>query len=134
MDLLGGAMPTGLPPKVIKTFAYEIDVLDPTWATRNYHSEAIEINPVNAGVGSGNVELEFHFSLLESNVIVQTSNDTVVSTGSTWIDIETFHVTTATTTVTKTYPIGDDVKWLRVSYTVSYTNNTGKIDKVIARL
>ena len=134
MDLLAGAMPTGLPPKVIKTFAYDIDVNDPTWATRNYHSEAIEINPVNAGVGSGTVDLEFYFGSLESNVIVQTSNDAVVSTGSTWTDIETFHVTTATTTVSKTYSIGDDVKWLRVSYTVSYTNNTGKIDKVVAML
>ena len=133
MDLLGGAMPTGLPVKTIKTFTYEIDVIDPTWATRNYYSEAIEINPVNDGVGSGNVELEFIFSSLAAPITVQTTTGTVVSTATNWTDIETFNVTTATTTVTKTYPVSSDTNWLRISYTAQ-ADAAGTIDKVIARL
>ena len=133
MDLLGGAMPTGLPDKTIKTFTYEIDVQDPTWATRKYHSEAIEINPVNDGVGSGEVELEFSFSSLAAPIIVQTTTGTVVSTATVWTNVETFNVTTATTTVTKTYPINSDTNWLRIAYT-SQADATGKIDKVTARL
>jgi hypothetical protein len=133
MDLLGGAMPTGIPPKVIKTFTYDIDVLDPTWATRNYHSEAIEINQENVGVGSGEVELDFSFSSLAADVIVQTTTNAVVSTSTPWTNVETFNVTTSTTTLTKTYPITEDAKWLRIAYTAQ-ANNTGKIDKVIAML
>jgi hypothetical protein len=133
MDLLGGAMPTGLPPKTIKTFTYEIDVMDPSWATRNYHSEAIEINTVNDGVGSGEVELEFFFSSFAADVIVQTTTGMIVSTATNWTDVETFNVTTGTTTVTKTYPVGADTNWLRISYTAQ-ADATGTIDKVIARL
>ena len=133
MDLLGSAMPTGLPPKVIKTFTYEIDVRDPTWATRNYHSEAVEINPVNDGVGPGEVELEFMFSSLAADITVQTTKDGVVSTATTWTNVETFNVTSATTTVTKTYPTNADTNWLRITY-IAQANATGKIDKVTARL
>ena len=133
MDLLGGSMPTGLPIKVIKTFTYDIDVRDPTWATRNYHSEAIEINPVNTGIGSGEVELEFSFSSLAADIIVQTSKVPVISAGIDWTNVETFNVTNSTTTVTKTYPVTAETIWLRIVYTAQ-ANNTGKIDKVIARL
>lgn len=133
MDLLAGAMPTGLPPTVIKTFTYEIDVQDPTWQTRNYHSEAIEINPVNDNVGPGEVELEFLFSSLAANVTVQTTKGSVVSTATSWTDVETFNVTTATTTVTKTYPTTDDTNWLRIAYTAQ-ADAAGKIDKVTARM
>lgn len=133
MDLLAGAMPTGLSPSVIKTFTYEIDVRDPTWQTRNYHSEAVEINPVNDGVGSGNVVLEFLFSSLAASVTVQTTKGSVVSTATIWSNIETFNVTTATTTVTKTYPTTDDTNWLRITYVVQ-ANATGTIDKVTARI
>jgi hypothetical protein len=133
MDLLGGAMPTGLPDAIINTFTYEIDVRDPTWATRNYHSEAVEINPVNDGVGPGEVELEFLFSSLAANVTVQTTKDGVVSTATTWTNVETFNVTSATTTVTKTYPTNADTNWLRITY-IAQANATGKIDKVTARL
>ena len=133
MDLLGGAMPTGLPPKTIKTFTYEIDVNDPTWQTRNYYSEAVEINPVNDGVGSGEVELEFFFSSLAAGVTVQTTTGIIVSTSTIWDDVETFNVTTPTTTVTKTYPVSSDTNWLRIAYTAQ-ANAAGTIDKVIARL
>jgi hypothetical protein len=133
MDLLGGAMPTGLPVKTIKTFTYEIDVNDPSWQTRNYHSESIEINPVNVGVGSGEVELTFSFSSLAAPITVQTTTGDIVSTATNWTDVETFNVTTSTTTVIKTYPIDSDTNWLRISYTAQ-ANNTGTIDKVIARL
>jgi hypothetical protein len=133
MDLLAGAMPTGLPPKTIKTFIYEIDVIDPTWATRNYYSEAIEVNPVNDGVGSGEVELEFSFSSFDADVTVQTTTGTVISTATIWDDVETFNVTTSTSTVTKTYPVSSDTNWLRITY-VAQASDTGKIDKVIARL
>lgn len=133
IDLLAGAMPTGVPPKIINTFTYEIDVRDPTWATRNYHSEAVEINPVNDGVGPGEVELEFLFSALAANITVQTTKGGVVSTATTWTDVETFQVTAPTTTVTKTYPIADDANWLRITY-IAQANATGKIDKVIARM
>jgi hypothetical protein len=133
MDLLAGAMPTGLPPTTIKTFTYDIDVMDPSWATRNYHSEAIEINPVNEGVGSGEVELQFIFSSLAADVIVQTTTGIVVSAGTDWTNVETFNVTTATTTVTKTYTITSDTKWLRIAYT-KQADATGYIDKVTVRL
>jgi hypothetical protein len=133
MDLIGDATITGVSPKTIKTFTYEIDVRDPTWATRNYHSEAIEINPVNDGVGSGEVELEFMFSSLAADVTVQTTKDGVVSTATTWANVETFNVTSATTTVTKTYPTSADTNWLRITY-IAQANATGKIDKVTARL
>jgi hypothetical protein len=133
MDLLGGAMPTGLPPKTIKTFTYEIDVIDPTWQTRNYYSESVEINPVNDGVGSGEVELEFFFSSLAAGVTVQTTTGIIVSTATIWDDVETFNVTTPTTTVTKTYPVSSDTNWLRIAYTAQ-ANAAGTIDKVIARL
>lgn len=133
MDLLGGAMPVDLPVKTIKTFIYDIDVNDPTWQTRNYHSEAIEINPVNDGVGSGEVELTFSFSSLDAPIIVQTTTGTVVSTATNWTNVETFNVTTSTSTVTKTYSINSDTNWLRISYTAQ-ADATGTIDKVLARL
>lgn len=133
MDLIGDATITGVPPKVIKTFTYAIDVRDPTWETRNYHSEAIEINTVNDGVGTGEVELEFSLSSLNADVTVQTTTGTVVSTSTVWNDLETFNVTGATTTVTKTYTVEPDAIWLRIIYTAQ-ANDAGKIDKVIARL
>ena len=133
MDLLGGAMPTGRPPKVIKTFTYEIDVNDPTWETRNYQSEALEINTANDGVGSGEVELVFSLSSLDAALIVQTTTSPVISTGTIWTNVETFNVTTSTTTVTKTYTVETDAIWLRIAYTAQ-ANNTGTIDKVTAIL
>jgi hypothetical protein len=126
-------MPTGLPVKIIKTFIYEIDVNDPTWQTRNYYSESIEINPVNDGVGSGEVELTFSFSSLAAPITVQTTTGDIVSTATNWTSVETFNVTTATTTVTKTYTIDPDTNWLRISYTAQ-ANTTGTIDKVTAIL
>jgi hypothetical protein len=58
---------------------------------------------------------------------------TKLKTATNWTDIETFNVTTATTTVTKTYPVSSDTNWLRISYTAQ-ADATGTIDKVIARL
>jgi hypothetical protein len=73
------------------------------------------------------------FSSLAANITVQTTNGGVVSTATTWTDVETFNVTSATTTVTKTYPTNADTNWLRITY-IAQANATGKIDKVTARL
>ena len=130
MDLLGGAMPTGLPPRIIKTFTYEIDVSDPTWLTYIYHSESADINSLNDGVGTGGIKVDFFMTSLTTNIIVQTSKSGVVSTATLWDNLETFAVTNTTSTLTKNYVVDTDINWLRITYVAS-AHHTGKIDRVV---
>ena len=129
LDYLAGAMPTALPPKIIKTFVYDIDIQDPTYETRIYRSDAVEINPVNDGVGTGGIKIDFMFAALTATVTVQTTTDGVVSTSTHWDDVETFAVANTTTILTKNHVFDSDVNWLRIKYVAS-TQNNGTIKKV----
>lgn len=137
LDYLAGAMPTTLLPKVIKTFVYDIDVRDPTWATRIYRSDAVEINPPNDFVETPEITVEFFASSLAAEVQVQITDALVISTGTEWTTIETFNITSNTATLEKTYTDTDGYNkesgWLRIVYTPT-SNNTGKFDKVLVSM
>lgn len=134
LDYLAGAMPTTLPPKVIKTFVYDIDVNDPTWETRIYRSDAVEINPPNDFVEVPEITVDFFASSLAAEVRVQITSELVVSTATNWTTIETFNIAANTSTLQKNYTDTDgynkEAGWLRISYTPT-SENTGKFDKVL---
>ena len=134
LDYLAGAMPATLPPKVIKTFVYDIDVNDPTWETRIYRSDAVEINPPNDFVEVPEITVDFFASSLAAEVRVQITSDPVISVATNWTTIETFNITANTSTLQKTYTDTDgynkEAGWLRISYTPT-GENTGKFDKVL---
>jgi hypothetical protein len=134
IDYLAGAMPTTLLPKVIKTFVYDIDVNDPTWETRIYRSDAVEINPPNDIVENPTLTVNFFASALAAEVNVQITSSLVISTETPWTTIETFNITSNTSTLEKVYGAVDgynkEAGWLRITYT-PVSENTGKFDKVL---
>lgn len=134
MELIGSAIPQTLLPKVIKTF---LPLHDTVTSIPTYYSECVEINPPNDISEDPEVTLEFFISSLEGDISVEFADDPVVSTATIWTPIETFGITTSTSTMSVVYgtPEGfdSDVRWLRVTY-VRADNNTGKIDKVLVSL
>ena len=137
IDLLGGAMPTAAPPKVIDTFIYMDDDTNPANIVRTYFSEAIEIRPLNFGPDNSQVKLEFWPVGLSGTITVQITDDAVVSSATTWKDIEVFSIAPSTDRVYKTYnevvDYSNNVSWIRIKY-IRATNNTGTFDKVLVRV
>jgi hypothetical protein len=133
IDLLGNADVIVPAAKVIKTFNPLLDTTEPI---KTYYSEAAEVNPRNDIKEDTTIELEFKSLGLAAEVTVQVSYDLVVSTATTWQDLETFSITNSTSSVTKSYAsvtdFTDEVNWLRVTY-VRADNNTGKFDRVLVR-
>jgi hypothetical protein len=137
IDLLDGAMPKAIPPKVIDTFIYYDDTTDLHNIVRTYLSEAIEIRPLNFGPDNSQVRLEFWPVSMSATVTVQITDDAVVSSATIWKDVETFSIAPSTDRVYKTYnevvDYSNNVSWVRIKY-VNETNNTGIFDKVLVRV
>jgi len=137
IDLLDGAIPKVLAPAVIDTFIYtEIDSV-PNSYVRTYRSDAVEINPLNDINDTSSINLEFRNLGLDAEVTVQITDDVVVSTGTDWIDLETFNIANTTERVFKVYneieDYSNNVNWLRIVYE-PIDNNTGKFDKILVTL
>ncbi len=130
MELIGTSAVRTAAPEVIKTFTY---LEDTTQEIRTYYSESVIVNPKNDIATTAPVDLDFVISNLEAEVNVQITYDKVISSETTWETVETFSVTTSTSSLTKSYEIPtdftDEVNWLRVTY-IRADNNTGKIDRV----
>ena len=131
IDYIGDALPQVLPPKVLSNFTY---LHDTATSVQTFYSDSVEINPPNDITATPVLTLEFIASGLAAEVKVQMTKDTVVSTATVWTTLETFTITTSTSTLSKTYNsatgFNKEAGWLRVTY-VRATNNTGKFDKVL---
>jgi hypothetical protein len=137
MELVGSAVGTDTEPRYITRFA-PITVSDPQPKIITYYSDAVEIRQPNYldSAVNDSVDLDFIFDGLAASITVEYTEDTVVSSNTVWTTLETFSVTTATTSVTKTYDNPEynrDANWLRVKY-VRTTDNAGNIDKITIRL
>jgi len=134
MDLLGGAMPTSLPVLIIDTFNYLEDT-SVTPIVVYWYSEAVEINQPNDRSSVQSVAFDFYFTNLDADIEVQFTDDVVVSTATEWRTVDSFSITPATTSITRTYT-GEDYSnnlvWGRIKYQKT-NNSTGEIDKVNVR-
>ena len=137
LDLLGGAMPEDLPPKIIDTFIYMDNDTNPSQIVRDYFSEAVEIHPLNFNLDNTAINLEFRPNVMDASVTVQVTDSVVVSTGTEWSNLETFSITPSTDRVFKTYneiiDYSNNIKWIRIKYR-NADNNTGTFDKIIVRM
>jgi hypothetical protein len=119
---------------IIKTFTY---LHDTTAEIQTFYSEAVEVNPVNDIQENTQIKLEFWAEALAATVKVQITTDVVVSTATTWHDLESFSIASTTEKVFKTYnsisDFSNNVSWLRVTY-IRADENTGKFDRVIVRM
>ena len=134
IDYIGDALPRALLPKVLSNFTY---LHDTATSVQTFYSDSVEINPPNDITSTPVLTLDFVANALAAEVKVQMTKDPVVSTATVWTTLETFTITTSTSTLTKTYDNADgfdnEAGWLRVTY-VRATNNTGKFDKVLVSL
>jgi hypothetical protein len=136
IQLIGGVLPEEPTPQIIDVFNYinNDDLLNPT--NKTYISEAVEVNPKNDINESHVINLEFRSLSLDAEVKVRITTDVVVSTATSWTDLETFIITPSTDLLTKSYSEVEDysnnIGWLRIEYTPT-TTNTGRFDKVLVR-
>ena len=137
MELLDGVFPKTPKPQVIDTFLFRVNDNNPNAVSRTYISESVEVKPLNDINDTTTIGLDFALAALDGNIDVQLSNDQVISNGSVWRTVESFAVTSATTSLTKTYhevtDYTNNVGWLRVTYTPDL-NTTGKIDRITVRM
>lgn len=131
LEVISGAVPIVSKPKVIDTFNYIHNLID---KIDTYTSDAVEVRPFNTYKQNGVISLNFKNKDLDGDVWVQTSNNGVVSNGTVWDDLDTFTITSTTSTLTKTYAevtnFQPDVVWLRIKY-VPTEDTSGNLDKVL---
>ena len=141
MELVGSIMNLPTPTRLISRFNRISDpaiIGLPPFQIR-YYSDAVDIMQANfvKEASLEQVTLDFDFSGLQGEVVVQFTKDPVISTGTDWITMETFTVASSTAALTKSYtPINGynrEMLWARVYYT-PVLNNTGNIDKVTITL
>jgi hypothetical protein len=128
LELLQQGIALTLPDLIIKVFNY-YDDLSMTSNIKTYISEAALINPPNDLAAISTLNFDFTLHNLDGTVKVQFTKDSVAQTFSNWENIETFNVTSTTSTLTKTYTVANDYIWARIHLTTT-VDNTGKIDKV----
>jgi len=133
MELVGTVMPKLTPPRYITRFAPISNNYSIPYITY-YYSDAVEVRKPNflqAEVDE-TVEMIFANAGLSGPVTVQYTTEDVVSTGTTWIDVETFDIVPSTTTLSKVYDYptyNREISWMRIKYS-QVINNTGNLDKV----
>lgn len=131
LELLQQGTPLTLPDLIIDVFNY-YDDLSMASSIKTYISEAALINPPNDLAATSTFNFDFILNNLDGTIKVQFTKDSVAQAFSNWENIETFNVTNATSTLTKTYTVANDYVWARI-HLVTTANNTGKIDKVTIR-
>ena len=131
MQLFGSATVQVPPPQEIRAFNYLDNTVGPI---RYYYSEAVVIHPKNDINGTLPLELEFANNGLEADVDIQITTSKVISSETEWVTLESFHLASSTSNLTKTYACptdySTDVNWLRIRYQRD-SINTGKIDKIL---
>ena len=134
VDLLDGAVPSVAAPQIIDTFIYTENDVNPNTIVRTYVSDSVQVNPTNDINDTHSISLEFRNLSLEATVKVQITDDVVVSTATTWTDLETFVINDTTERVFKVYSEIDDysnnVNWLRIQYE-PIDNSTRNFDKIL---
>lgn len=123
IDLLGGAMPTALPPIFLRNFLLLTDDTNPSNLVATYLSEVAEIHRPNFITTTPTFSIDFYPVGLSANVTVQITDDTSLAgygTVTGWRDIDQFSVTPSTNSISKTYMQGTDYDqrdvWLRIKY------------------
>lgn len=137
MELLDNAINIDTKDRFITRFN-PITYIDPQPQYTIWYSDAVEIRKPNYLdiVTNDTFDLDILFSGLEGTVVVEYTNETVIAANIQWNQLESFSVTPATTSLTKTYSNPDynrDANWLRIHYQ-PITGNTGKIDKAVVKL
>jgi hypothetical protein len=145
IDLLGGAMPSTLPPIFIKKFLLLTDDTNPSNLVATYISELAEIHRPNFITSTPTFSVDFYPVGLSANVTVQVTDNTSIGLSDKWRDIDTFSVTPSTNLITKTYVQDTDYKqrdvWFRVKYippqglgaTFDVTKVDGNYDLILNR-
>jgi hypothetical protein len=138
IELIGSVLATGVPARYITRFIPITNTNTGLPWRPVYYSDAVEIRQPNILRASEDdtVDLNFEFKALAGTVTVQYTTSDVVSTGTDWVDIEAFTVTTSTVTLTKTYSYPTytrEMAWFRVKYDLEI-GNTGTLDKVTVLL
>jgi len=134
IELLEQGLYVPTPELFIDTFKYLIDDSVMPFIKR-YTSEAALVNPLNDLQTNPSIGVDFYFLNFEGTVTVQLTTDSVIQTETLWKTVETFNVSSTTSTLTKSYtdPLyTKESVWLRVQYILS-PNTTGTIDKIRIR-
>jgi hypothetical protein len=132
MELVGSAVPVNPAPRYITRFnAITNDRITPFSTT--YYSDAVEITKPNFLVPAPNEALSFDFdtTLLQAEVTIEFTKDSVVSAGTEWETIETFTIPLNSSLNNRVYfypTVKREYTWARVKYTKQSTN--GKFNKV----
>jgi len=120
IDLLGGAMPSALPPIYLRKFLRLTDDRNPNNLVATYLSELAEIHRPNILTSTPSFNVDFYPVGLSATVTVQVTDYTSIALEDKWQDIDTFSVTPSTNLITKTYSQDADYKqrdvYLRVKY------------------
>ena len=132
MELVGSAVPTNPPPRYITRF----NLLSDTSVTPYrpvYYSDAVEITKPNFLYPVANEALSFDFdtTLLQAEVSIQFTKDSVISSATEWETIETFTIPVNSTLNNRVYfypRVNREYTWARIKYTKQSTN--GKFNKV----
>jgi hypothetical protein len=133
MELVDTVMPKLTPPRYITRFAPITNTYDNPYTTI-FYSDAVEVRKPNflqAEVDE-TVELTVANAGLSGTVTIQYTTEDVVSTGTTWSDMETFSIVPSTASLSKVYTYPDynrEISWMRIKYERA-TDNTGNLDKV----
>jgi hypothetical protein len=120
IDLLGGAMPSALPPIYLREFLLLTDDRNPSNLVATYQSELAEIHRPNTITSTPTFSVDFYPKTLSATVTVQVTDNTSIGLEDKWVDIDSFSVTPSTNLITKTYVQDTDYKqrdvYLRVKY------------------
>lgn len=132
IELVGSAVPVDPPPKYITRFtALTKDNVTPFETV--YYSDAVEIIKPNFlhPVANDALAFEFETTMLQAEVTIEFTKDSIVSAGTEWESIETFTIPINSSTNNRLYAyptVTRDYTWARVKYTKQSTS--GKINKV----
>lgn len=133
MELVGSAVPVSTPPRYITRFLHLTNTQTYPFVT-TYYSDAVEIVEPNfvKSVIDESIVFTFETDLLSADVTIEFTEDPVISSSTTWKEIETFEIYYTVAAITKVYAYPDynrEYRWARVKY--KQTNgSTGIIKKV----
>ena len=132
MELIGSAVPIDPEPRYITRFNPITNTTVTPYLT-TYYSDAVEITKPNFLAPQENeaLALEFETQLLQAEVSIQFTKDSVISSATEWETIETFTIPLNSSINNRlyTYPtVNREYTWVRVKYNKQSTN--GKLNKV----
>ena len=132
MELVGSAVPVDPAPRYITRFNLLTNTsVNPYQSV--YYSDAVEITKPNFLKPQANEALAFEFEtmMLEAEVTIQFTKDSVIGAATEWEDIETFTIPLNSSLNNRLYAyptVNREYTWARVKYTKQSAN--GKFNKV----